>query len=276
MLLSIFIGGVFLASLSTYNAMNITVPPRANYKTVMSPGLVSRAPHDRVTTMKILVVEDEKKLAGFIRKGFEEQGYTVTVCHDGNSAHALAGAESFDLIILDIMLPGRDGLSILKSLRDRKNTVPVILVTARSEANERVQGLNLGADDYLAKPFFMDELLARVQAVLRRTSGEQLSVLRAGDLAVNLIAREVHRGKEAIILPPREFSLLEYLMRSPGQVFTRSQILEHVWGYGFDPQTNLVDVCIQRLRAKIDPSTGDSWIETVRSVGYRFRKPEAS
>ncbi len=224
--------------------------------------------------MKILVVEDEKKLAGFIRKGLEEQGYAVTVCHDGNSAHSLAGAESFDLIVLDIMLPGRDGLSILKSLRDRKNTVPVILVTARSEANEKIQGLNLGADDYLAKPFFMDELLARVQAVLRRTSGDQLSVLRAGDLAVNLIAREVRRKKEEIILPPREFSLLEYLMRSPGQVFTRSQILEHVWGYGFDPQTNLVDVCIQRLRAKIDPASGESWIETVRGVGYRFRKPE--
>lgn len=224
--------------------------------------------------MKILVVEDEKKLAGFIRKGLEEQGYAVTVCHDGNSAHALAFAESFDLIVLDIMLPGRDGLSILKSLRDRKNTVPVILVTARSEANERVQGLDLGADDYIAKPFFLDELVARVQAVLRRTSGEQLSLLRAGNLTVNLITREVRRGNEKVILPPREFSLLEYLMRSSGQVFTRSQILEHVWGYGFDPQTNLVDVCIQRLRSKIDPATGESWIETVRGVGYRFRKPE--
>ena len=240
----------------------------------MIPVLVVGPAHGRVAVMKILVVEDEKKLAGFIRKGLEEQGYAVTICHDGNSAHALACAESFDLIVLDIMLPGRDGLSILKSLRDRKNTVPVILVTARSEANERVQGLNLGADDYITKPFFMDELLARVQAVLRRTSGEQLSLLRAGNLTVNLIAREVHRGNEAIILPPREFSLLEYLMRSPGQVFTRSQVLEHVWGYGFDPQTNLVDVCIQRLRAKIDAPGGESWIETVRGVGYRFRKPE--
>ncbi|MEI8243186.1 MAG: response regulator transcription factor [bacterium] len=226
--------------------------------------------------MKILVVEDEKKLAGFIRKGLEENGFAVAVSHDGSEACALAGAETFDLIVLDIMLPGRDGLSILKSLRSRKNTVPVILVTARSEANERVEGLQLGADDYIAKPFFMDELLARVQAVLRRTSGEQLSVLRAGDLTVNLITREVRRGSEDILLPPREFGLLEYLMRSPGRLFTRSQILEHVWGYGFDPGTNLVDVCLQRLRAKIDPADGKSRIETVRGVGYRFRKPEAA
>ena len=224
--------------------------------------------------MKILIVEDEKKLAGFIRKGLEEHGFGVTVCHDGNEAFTLACAETFDLLVLDIMLPGRDGLSILKGLRSRKNTVPIILVTARSETNERVEGLQLGADDYLPKPFFMDELLARVQAVLRRTSGEQLSVLRAGDLTVNLITREVTRGKEEIVLPPREFALLEYLMRSPGRLFTRSQVLEHVWGYGFDPGTNLVDVCLQRLRAKIDPAEGKSRIETVRGVGYRFRKPE--
>ena len=215
--------------------------------------------------MKILIVEDEKKLAGFIRKGLEEHGFGVTVCHDGNEAFTLACAETFDLLVLDIMLPGRDGLSILKGLRSRKNTVPIILVTARSETNERVEGLQLGADDYLPKPFFMDELLARVQAVLRRTSGE---------LTVNLITREVTRGKEEIVLPPREFALLEYLMRSPGRLFTRSQVLEHVWGYGFDPGTNLVDVCLQRLRAKIDPAEGKSRIETVRGVGYRFRKPE--
>ena len=225
--------------------------------------------------MKILVVEDEKKLAGFIRKGLEEHGFAVTVSHDGNEAYTLACTETFDLIVLDIMLPGRDGLSILKGLRSRRNTIPIILVTARSEANERVEGLQLGADDYIAKPFYSDELLARVQAVLRRTSGDQLSVLRAGDLTVNLITREVTRGQEEIVLPPREFGLLEYLMRSPGRIFTRSQVLEHVWGYGFDPGTNLVDVCLLRLRAKIDPPNGKSWIETVRGVGYRFRKTEA-
>jgi len=226
--------------------------------------------------MNILVVEDEKKLAGFIRKGLEENGFAVTVSHDGNEAYTLATTGSYDLIVLDIMLPGRDGLSILQNLRDRKNTVPVILVTARSESNERVQGLTLGADDYIPKPFFMDELIARIQAVLRRTSGENLSILRAGDLTVNLIAREVRRGKEDIVLPPREFSLLEYLMRSPGRIFTRTQILEHVWGYDFDPQTNLVDVCIQRLRSKIDPAKGEPLIETIRGVGYRFRKLEGA
>ncbi|MCE9615251.1 MAG: response regulator transcription factor [Lentisphaerae bacterium] len=224
--------------------------------------------------MRVLVVEDEKKLAGFIRKGLEEHAFAVTVSHNGDDAHALLRAEPFDLLVLDIMLPGRDGLSILKSLRDGKNTVPVILVTARAEKNERVEGLNLGADDYIAKPFYIDELIARVQAVLRRTSGEQLSVLRAGDLSVNLITREVRRGRDEIMLPPREFSLLEYLMRSPGRVFTRSQILEHVWGYSFDPGTNLVDVCIQRLRSQIDSSGSDSLIEAVRGVGYRFRKLE--
>jgi DNA-binding response OmpR family regulator len=224
--------------------------------------------------VRILVVEDEKKLAGFLRKGLEEHGFTITVSHNGDDAFTLLRAEAFDLIVLDIMLPGRDGLSILKCLRDRKNTVPVILVTARAEANERVEGLNLGADDYIAKPFYMDELLARIQAVLRRSSGASLSLLRAGDLTVNLITREVRRGKDEIMLPPREFSLLEYLMRSPGRVFTRSQILEHVWGYSFDPGTNLVDVCIQRLRSQIDSGRSDSLIEAVRGVGYRFRKLE--
>ena len=226
--------------------------------------------------MKVLVVEDERKIAAFVRRGLEERGFVVDACHRGDEGYALATTCSYDVILLDIMLPGRDGLSILRSLRERKNTVPVILVTARTEANERVQGLNLGADDYITKPFFMDELLARIQAVLRRTSGENLSILSAGNLTVNLVAREVRRAGTAIELPPREFSLLEYLMRSPGRVFTRSQILEHVWGYGFDPGTNLVDVCIQRLRSKIDGGAEESLIETVRSVGYRFRKAESA
>ena len=226
--------------------------------------------------MNILVVDDEKKLAGFIGKGFEENGFTVTISHEGNEAYTLACTQPFDLIVLDIMLPGRDGLSILKNLRSRKNTVPVILVTARSEMNERIEGLNLGADDYIVKPFFIDELLARVQAVLRRSAGEQLSVLRAGDLTMNLISRTVLRGDQEITIPPREFSLLEYLMRSPGRVFTRANILEHVWGYSFDPQTNLVDVCVQRLRSAIDSPGAASFIEAVRGVGYRFRKMEVS
>lgn len=241
---------------------------------VIPPFLATRCSGGRVFLMNILVVEDEKQLAGFISKGLEEHGFAVTVAHNGDDAYTWACADPFDLIVLDIMLPGRDGLSILKNLREQKNTVPVILVTARSEADERVEGLRLGADDYIAKPFFMDELIARVQAVLRRTSGEQLSVLRAGDLTVNLMTREVLCGEEPLTLPPREFSLLEYLIRSPGRVFTRSQILEHVWGYSFDPGTNVVDVCIQRLRAKIDAGRSRSFIEAVRGVGYRFRNTE--
>jgi DNA-binding response OmpR family regulator len=225
--------------------------------------------------MNILVVEDEKKLAQFVGKGLEEHGFAVTLVHHGDDAYALACVEPFDLIVLDIMLPGRDGLSILKNLRERKNTVPVILVTARSEARERVEGLRLGADDYIAKPFYMDELIVRVQTVLRRTAGEQLSILRAEELSVNLLTREVTHGKKPIPLAPREFALLEYLMRSPGRVFTRSQILEHVWGCSFDPGTNVVDVCIQRLRTKIDAEKSQSFLEAIRGVGYRFRKMEA-
>ncbi len=223
--------------------------------------------------MAILVVEDEKKIAGFIRKGLEEQGFAVTVSCNGNEAFSLATTQNFDLIVLDIMLPGRDGLSILRGLRERRNTVPVILLTARAETNERIEGLNAGADDYVPKPFFIEELLARVQAVMRRASGEKLSLLRAAGLTVNLITREVKCGETAVELTPREFSLVEYLMRAPGRVLTRTQILEHVWGYDFDPQTNLVDVYIQRLRQKLGSEQAGALIETVRGVGYRFHKP---
>lgn len=221
--------------------------------------------------MKVLVVEDDRKIASFVLKGLKEQGYVVDVCHDGNEGLDLAAGESYDVILLDIMLPGRDGLSILRALRAEKNTVPVILLTARSGLDERVEGLNLGADDYLPKPFFMEELIARIIAVSRRSSGEQLSVIHHGGLALNLISREVRRGDESLELTSREFNLLELLMRSPGRVYSRTQLLEHVWGYDFDPQTNVVDVYIRRLRSKIDPPEGPSSIETVRGVGYRMK-----
>jgi DNA-binding response OmpR family regulator len=221
--------------------------------------------------MKVLLVEDEAKIAGFVRKGLEEQGFSVTHSDNGEDAFELAAKGSFDVILLDIMLPGRDGLSVLRELRERRNTVPVILLTARSEINQRVEGLELGADDYITKPFFMDELIARVKAVVRRTSGETLSVLHSGPLVLNLITRNARLGDEEIIFAPREFSLLEHLMRSPGNVFTRDQLLEQVWGYGFDPQTNLVEVCIRRIREKIERG-GEPFIETVRGVGYRFRQ----
>lgn len=224
--------------------------------------------------MKVLVVEDEKKIASFIQKGLEQQGFGVESCARGDEAYALARSQSFDAIVLDIMLPGRDGLSILRNLREQKNTVPVILLTARSEPRERVEGLNLGADDYLTKPFYIDELIARIHAVTRRASDESLSVFRVGNLAVNLITRQVMAGGEAVELTLREFNLLEYLLHSPGRVLTRIQILEHVWGYDFDPQTNLVDVNVQRLRKKLDPDGTSNFIQTIRGVGYRFRKTE--
>ena len=223
--------------------------------------------------MNVLVVEDEKQVAGLIRKGLEEQGFNVEVCHDGTEAHGLATTRQYDVIVLDIMLPGRDGLSILRSLRKQRNAVPVILLTARSELDERVEGLDLGADDYLTKPFYVEELISRVHAVTRRSAGDALSILRVGDFMVNLITREVSRGERAIRLTAREFGLLEYLMRSPGRVYTRTQIIEHVWGYDFDPNTNLVDVYIQRLRKKIRGDSTEDLIETVRGVGYRFMKP---
>ncbi len=223
--------------------------------------------------MKVLAVEDEKKIAALIRKGLEEHGFVVDLCHNGTEGYTLATTRSYDAILLDIMVPGRDGLSILRQLREQKNSVPVILLTARGELNERVEGLNLGADDYLTKPFYIDELVARLHAVMRRKSGDQLSVLQTGDLTVNLLTREVKRGTEQVELTTREFALLTYLMRSPGRVFTRTQICEHVWNYHHDPGTNLVDVYVQRVRKKIGDGAEQPLIETVRGVGYRFCKP---
>jgi len=226
--------------------------------------------------MRILVVEDERKIAGFIRQGLEEHGFDVDVSGNGDDAFTLATTRSYDAIVLDIMLPGRDGLSILRGLRERKNTVPVILVTARTELNERIDGLNLGADDYLTKPFYVEELIARIHAVSRRVKDETLSLLQVEDLTVNLITRQIRRGTREIELTSREFSLLERMIRTPGRVFTRTQLLEHVWGYDFDPETNLVDVNIRRLRKKIDDDVTAPLIETVRGVGYRIRKPDAN
>ena len=224
--------------------------------------------------MRMLVVEDERKIAGFIRQGLEEQGFAVETCDNGDDAYVLATTRQYDAIVLDIMLPGRDGLSILRSLRERKNMVPVVLLTARNGLDERVDGLNLGADDYLTKPFYIEELVARIHAVTRRSHEGALSMLEVDNLSVNLISRHVKRGDQVIELTAREFTLLERLMRTPGRVFTRTQLLEHVWGYDFDPETNLVDVNIRRLRKKIDEGCSLPLIETVRGVGYRIRKPD--
>lgn len=221
--------------------------------------------------VKVLVVEDEPKIASFIRKGLEAQGFIVEVCHHGDQAFQLATTRPYDALVLDIMLPGRDGLSILRGLRERRMAVPVVLLTARGELNERVEGLNLGADDYLTKPFHIEELIARLRAVIRRASGVSQSILAVGDLTLNLLTREVTRAGRKIELTAREFTLLEHLMRAPGRVLTRMEICERVWDYHFDPGTNLVDVYIQRLRKKVDEGFPDKLIETIRGVGYRIR-----
>lgn len=224
--------------------------------------------------MKTLLIEDEKRIADFVCAGLREQGFGVDHCDNGNDGFERASQGAYDVIVLDIMLPGRDGLSILKGLRRAGNATPVILLTARNELDDRIEGLNLGADDYLAKPFFVEELVARLHALARRVSGERQNVLDVGGLRLDRISREVTWQAQTVDLSGREFNLIEYLMRSPGRVFTRTQILEHVWGYDFDPSTNIVDVCIQRIRKKIGPGPdGESPIESVRGVGYRFRKP---
>lgn len=228
-----------------------------------------------IPLMRILVVEDEQHIARFIKSGLESAGFGVDPCPDGDEGFHLATTQEYDAIVLDIMLPGRDGLSILANLRETKNAVPVILLTARTTLDERLQGLNLGADDYLTKPFYIEELIARIHAVVRRAGGGAQSLLQIGELTVNLLRREVHRGERRIELTAREFNLLEYLMRSPGRVLSRPQLIEHVWGYYFDPGTNLVDVNIQRLRKKLSEAGGDAaLIETVRGMGYRINAPE--
>ena len=217
------------------------------------------------------MLEDDPKLASLVRKGLEAQGFTVDFCEQGDEAFTLATTRSYDALVLDIMVPGRDGLSILRNLRERRITTPVVLITARSALNERLEGLNLSADDYLTKPFYVDELIARLHAVARRASGHALTLLQHGELAVNLVTREVRYAEAAVALTTREFALLTYLLRSPGQTFTRAQICEHVWNYHFDPGTNLVDVYVQRLRRKLSADEDSSPIETIRGVGYRAR-----
>ncbi|NEU76521.1 response regulator transcription factor [Hassallia byssoidea VB512170] len=224
--------------------------------------------------MNVLFVEDEAKIANFVRAGLKEQGFVVDYCDNGDEGYLRALDNEYDAIVLDIMVPGKDGLSILKQLRQQGRNAPVILLTARNELDDRLQGLNLGADDYIAKPFFVEELAARIHAVVRRSVGERQNFLAVGSLKLDRITREVTCHQQAIELTSREFNLLEYLMRSPGRVFTRTQILEHVWGYDFNPNTNVVDVCIQRIRKKIDPIDETNWIESIRGVGYRFRNPE--
>ena len=222
--------------------------------------------------MRILVVEDEKKTASFVRKALQTEGFAVDVLHDGNDALVATSATEFDAIILDIMLPGRDGLSVLKELRHRKNTTPVLLLSARGKVNERVDGLNAGADDYLAKPFYLTELVARVRALGRRGNEPKPVILRVADLSLDTVTRQAQRGPQTIELTTREYRLLELLMRSPGRIYGRMTILEKVWDYDFDPGTNIVDVYIRRLREKIDVDYELKLLHAVRGAGYVMKE----
>ena len=226
--------------------------------------------------MKILLVEDEEEIGGLIKDGLEKEEFSVDYCKDGDSGMEHAMAHSYDAIVLDVMLPGKSGLEILKMVRASQNNVPIIIITARGETEDRIQGLDLGADDYLPKPFFVEELIARLRAIWRRSSETGMSVLNVGTLSANLMTREVIRSGQQIEMTPKEFSLLAFLMRAPGRVLTRTQILEQVWGYHFDPGSNLVDVYIRRLRSKIDFEGEIPLIETLRGVGYRMQDPDNS
>lgn len=218
------------------------------------------------------MVEDEKKLVLFVRKALQAEGFSVDALHRGDEVLGAASATQFDVIILDIMLPGRDGLSVLRQLRERGVQVPVLLLTARGDVSERVEGLNAGADDYLAKPFVLAELVARVRALGRRGGESRPVELRLANLTVDTVAHTVHRGERAVELTTREYRLLEFLLKSSGRVCSRMAIVEGVWDYDFDPGSNLVDVYIKRLREKIDDPASPRLLHTVRGVGYVLKE----
>jgi len=220
--------------------------------------------------MRILVVEDDNKIASFIVKGLKQAGYAVDRCGDGEEALILAGTTAYDAAVVDIMLPKLDGLSVIQRLRAEKCGTPVIVLSAKASVDDRVRGLQAGGDDYLTKPFAFSELLARIQALIRRASHTaEPTRLTVGDLTLDLLTRDVRRGTEKIELPAREFALLEYLMRHAGRAVSKTMILEHIFDYSFDPQTNVVDVLVHRVRAKIDPDR--TRLKTIRGVGYVLR-----
>jgi heavy metal response regulator len=218
--------------------------------------------------MRILVVEDEKKIASFIKRGLKEEGYVVDMAYDGEEGHFIATTNDFDLIILDLMLPKIDGLSLCKKLREEKITTPVIMLTAKDDIKDKVKGLDIGADDYVTKPFDFQELLARARAHLRKKSDQPPTKLQVADLVLDLLTHKVERGGKEIILTPKEFVLLEYLMRNEGSIVTRTMISEHAWDINFDVSSNVIDVYIKYLRSKIDDGHKKKLIQTARGRGY--------
>jgi len=220
--------------------------------------------------MRVLVVEDDAKIASFVVRGLKQAGYAADHAADGETGLALAESTDYDAAIVDVMLPKLDGISLVKRLRAARKTVPVLILSAKSSVDDRIRGLQSGGDDYLTKPFAFSELLARIQALIRRaTQSPEATRLTAGDVTLDLVTREVTCADKPVELQPREFTLLAFLLRHVGRPVSKTMILEHVWDYSFDPQTNVVDVVVSRLRAKIDPD--HSRLETVRGVGYVFR-----
>ncbi|MBI3803384.1 MAG: response regulator transcription factor [Nitrospirae bacterium] len=224
--------------------------------------------------MRILVVEDDPKIASFIEKGLREAGFAVDPAADGEEGLQLGASAPYDAAIVDVMLPKRDGLSLIEALRKEKITTPILVLSAKRSVDDRIKGLQIGGDDYLIKPFAFSELLARVQALIRRASGAaEPTRLSVGDLTFDLLTRDVTRGGRKIALQAKELSLLEYLMRNPGRIVSKTMILEHVWNYSFDPQTNVVDVLVHRLRSKIDRDFPAKMLHTLRGVGYVLKSP---
>ena len=224
--------------------------------------------------MKVLLVEDDSSVAHFIEKGLRENCFSVDTAENGEDGLYLAAGENYDLIILDIMLPRLSGDKILSRLRESDNSTPVIFLTAKDSVGDIVNGLNLGADDYMVKPFSFHELLARINAIRRRGKEASLPILKIADLTLNQITREVRRGDAAIELTPKEYSLLEFFMRNAGQVLTRTMISEHVWNYDFDSMTNIIDVHINHLRSKIDKNFSPKLIHTIKGVGYVLKRKD--
>ncbi|MCD6270110.1 MAG: heavy metal response regulator transcription factor [Deltaproteobacteria bacterium] len=222
--------------------------------------------------MKVLVVEDEQKVANFLQKGLREEQFVVDVAYDGLEGEAMALENEYDLILLDVMLPGKDGVAILETLRARKIEVPIIMLTAKDMVVDKLKGFEAGCDDYIPKPFSFEELLARIRAVLRRHSGAGTNVLNFADLTLDLISHKVIRGGKEIELTAKEYSLMEYLMRNPNRVLTRTMITQHVWDYNFDSFTNVIDVYVNYLRNKVDRGFPQKLIHTVRGVGYILKE----
>jgi len=222
--------------------------------------------------MYILVIEDDKKVSGFLKKGLQEEGYTVDFAYDGEDGALLANVNQYDLILLDIMLPKKSGVEVLKELKKKRISSPVLMLTARDSLEDKINGLNEGADDYLTKPFAFAELLARIRAILRRGKHDGFVELTVADMSLNPITHEVKRAGKNVQLTTKEYALLEYLLHNKGQVLTRTLITEHIWGYQFDTGTNIVDVYVNYLRNKIDNGFSKKLIHTIRGIGYVLRE----